>query len=220
MVRIRGWLSEAWDLVGEDLPVFSLAAFIVIAGTLLSLFILTLPLLAGLGIMFSEKLQGNKPTLGHLWEGVSSRFPASITVWVGFLVVSLPVYTLSSYLQYLKLSWVAALMLMVWSMIVWTPLFFVMPLIADRDLSAKGAMKLSWLKVRPQLGGIFVCTVVYSIVMLFGAFACGLGLVITLPLVVGAQMLAYREVIGDYAVPQMIPIKDPELEEADTDEDD
>lgn len=218
MVRIRGWLSDAWNLIGRDLPVFSLAAFILIAGTLLSLFILTLPLVAGLCIMFSEKMQGNKPTIGHLWEGVSSRFPASITVWVGFLAVSLPAYTLSSYLQYVKLSWLAAVMLALWSLFVWTPLFFVMPLIADRDLSAKEAMKLSWFKVRPQLGGIFACTVVYGIVTLFGAFACGLGLVITLPLVVGAQMLAYRDIIGDYAVPQMIPIKDPEMEEGDQDE--
>ncbi|MEN6545162.1 MAG: hypothetical protein ABFE07_03895 [Armatimonadia bacterium] len=213
MVRTRGWITDAWDLVGEDLPAFSIAAFITISLSALSLFILALPLAAGLCIMFSEKMQGNKPTVSHLWEGVTARFPASITVWIIYLVASLPAYTLSSYLQYIHRSWWAVAMLALSSMIIWTPLFFVMQLIADRDLSAREAMKLSWLRVRPHLGGIFACVVVYSIVMVFGLFACGFGLIITLPLVTGAGMLAYRDLIGDYAVPQMIPIKEPELDE-------
>lgn len=214
-LRLRAWLSEAWALVGADLPVFTLAAFITISLSLLSAFILALPLLAGLCIMFSEKMQGHKPTLGHLWEGVSSRFPASITVWVFYLAASLPVWTMSSYLQYLRLSWWAVVMVALWQMLAWTPLFFVLPLIADRDLSAREATKLSWNRVRPLVGGIFACAVVYSIVMLFGVFACGVGVMLTLPVVIGAQMLAYRDVVGDFAVPKMIPIKEPEPGEGD-----
>lgn len=209
MVRIRGWLTEAWDLVGSDLPVFSLAAFIAISASLLSLFILALPLATGLYLMFSEKLQGNRPTLGHLWEGVTTRFPAAITIWLLYLVLGLPANTLALYLQYLKLSELAAVLLLLWHVAFWTPMFFALPLIADRDLSAREAIKLSWAQVRPRLGGILLCTVVYNIVVLFGLFACLIGIIITVPLVRGAEMLAYREFYAQYQVPRMIPIKEP-----------
>lgn len=218
MVRIRGWLSGAWDLVGADLPIFSLATFIVISLSLFSLFILALPLTTGLYIMFSEKQQGHRPTLAHLWEGIGSRFPAAITVWIIYLVAGLPFHTLALYLQYLDLSWWSVAILFLWQALFWTPMFFVLPLIADRDLSAREASKLSWAQVRPRLGGIFLCSLVYSIVTLFGLFACLLGIIITIPVARGAQMVAYRELYADYEVPVMIPIREPAASEDDQDE--
>jgi hypothetical protein len=211
MVRVRGWLAEAWDLVGADLPVFAVAAFLTITASLFTAFILALPMVAGLCLMFSEKLQGNKPELAHLWEGLSSRFPAAISVWVIMMLAAIPFDGINYYLHSLRGPWpdigVGVIFVGLW--LVCTPLFFAIPLIADRDLSAMAAVRLSWSQVRPRWGGIFLATVVYSLVMMVGVLACGFGIIITLPLVVGAQMLAYRELLRDVEVPQLIPIKDP-----------
>ncbi|MGE5532430.1 MAG: hypothetical protein ACM3VW_09970 [Bacteroidota bacterium] len=211
MVRVRGWLAEAWDLIGADMPVFLVAGFLTISLSMLSLFILTLPLISGLCIMFSEKLQGNKPELSHLWEGLSSRFPAAITIWIIYMIAAVPFDVVNFYLNAVGGPWravgVSIITIGLWALSL--PLFFTLPLIADRDVSARDAISLSWAQVRPRWGGILAAEIVYTIVMVCGLLACGVGIIITLPVVVGAMMLAYRELYRDFAVPQMIPIKDP-----------
>jgi hypothetical protein len=212
MVRVRGWLAEAWDLVGADLPVFTVAAFLAISLSLLSLFILTMPLMAGLCIMFSEKLQGNKPELSHLWEGLSSRFPAAIVIWIISMLVTFPFDVANFYLNVLGGPWryvgVSCIVIGLWLIAV--PLFFTLPIIADRDVSARDAIRLSWPQVRPRWGGILLAVIVYSLVMFCGVIACGVGIIITVPVVVGAMMLAYSELFRGFEVPEMIPIKEPD----------
>ena len=213
MVRVRGWLTEGWDLVGADLPVFTLAAFLTITLSLFSLFILALPLVAGLCIMFSEKLQGNQPELSHLWEGLTTRFPAAIVIWIIYMLAAVPFDALNLYLNSLGGPWrtvgIAAILVGLW--LVFLPLFFTLPLIADRDLSARDAIRLSWAQVRPRWRGILLAEIVYTLVMGCGVLACGAGLILTLPVVLGAMMLAYHELFAGFEVPQMIPIKDPEV---------
>ena len=220
-VRLGAWLSQAWDLVGADLPTFSLAAFIVTSLTLLSLCTLALPLLAGMCIMFLEKRQGNRPTLGHLWEGFY-RFPAAIVIWIIYLGAGLPFLLLNSYLYAHGHSWGAlgVAVEFLGHCLIATPLFFCIPLIADRDVSAREAVRLSWAKVRPHLGGILAAVFVYTLVLVFGLIACGVGVILTLPLVVAAQMLAYCDLYGEFEVPRMSPFKETAKEESENEHDD
>jgi uncharacterized membrane protein len=218
MARVRVWLTEAWDLVGADLPVFTLAAFVTISLSLLTLFILTMPLLAGMCIMFSEKLQGHKPELSHLWEGVTTRFPAAIVVWIMYMLAVIPFDGLNVYLRSLGHLWpqLGLVSIFVGHFVVATPLFFCAPLIADRDVSALEALRLSWGQVRPRWGGILLCCVVFTLMLAVGVIAFLVGIILTLPVVVGAQMLAYSELFREVEVTKMIPIKEPSgSEEAD-----
>ena len=219
MGRARRWLAESWELMGADLPLFVVAGFLKIALSLLTSFILALPLVAGLCLMFEEKLQGNKPALAHLWEGVTTRFPAAISIWAVMMLAALPFDGVNYYLHPLRGIWphVGVLAVFVGLWVVSTPLFFCLPLVADRDVSARDAVRLSWAQVRPRWGGILAAVIVYSFMMMFGFVACGVGIIITLPLIVGAQMLAYQEYFGDFEVPQFIPIKEPRESEEEED---
>lgn len=220
MARPWRWLREAWDLIGEDLPIFSVAAFLTISLSFLTAFIIALPLYAGLCIMLLEKLQGNKPTLGHLWEGLTSRFPAAISIWVVYMVVALPFDVVNFYLHGLPAPWptLGIASVIIGLTVVSTPIFFCLPLIADRDLSAQDALRLSWSRVWPQwrvvLGAVSVCI----LMAMFGVFACGLGIIIVLPLIAAIQVLACREIVGDADVPRLIPIKEPTQSEGGADE--
>lgn len=201
MLRPRAWLAEAWTLVGADLPLFSLAACLVIALSLFSAFILALPLSVGLCIMFLEKMHGRQPQLSHLWEGITNHFPAAIVIWIAALLAAIPFHVTDLCLYGRSAPWptvgLAVVALGAW--LISMPLYFALPLIADRNLSAREAVTLSWAQVRPRRWGIFGCVVASSLVLLLGAFACGLGLIITLPLVAGAQVLAYRDFFGNSA---------------------
>ena len=208
-VRVRAWLGEAWELVGADLPLFSLAAFLTITLSLCSLFILTLPLLAGLCIMFLEKLHGRPPELGHLWEGITQHFPASIAVYFVAMLASVPFDVAHYAMRALPPPWPAVglltLFLSLW--LIGAPLFFALPLIADRDLSAREALRLSWVSARAQPWVVLLAVAVCAGALLLGAFACGFGLLITLPLVAAVLVVACRDVVGNREVPQMTSLK-------------
>ena len=223
MARMRQWLAEAWDLVGADFPLFSVAAFLTVTLSAFSFFILALPLTVGLGIMFIEKMHGRQPQLSQLWEGLTSHFPAAIVIWILVMAAAIPFDLLNYYLRSQPAPWPALGILSVglglW--LIGAPLFFTLPLIADRDLSARDAIQLSWAQVRPRWPRILLYLALCGLTLLFGVFACGVGLIITLPLAVGAQMLAYRDLVGNFAAPQMTSLREDDampVEEDATDE--
>lgn len=220
-MRLRAALRESWDLVGADLPILTLAAFLTITLSLLSAFILTLPLLVGMCIMFLEKMHGRQPQLQHLWEGLTDHFPASIVLWIVMMLATAPLDLLYPLLHRLEPPW-TFLLLPLWLLglcLVLTPFSFALPLIADRDLSTRQAVKLSWAQVRPRLLSIFVLNIVLVGVVLLGGLACCVGIVITLPLALATLVLTYRGLYEDFAVPQMTPIREDLTSEVDDDED-
>ena len=75
------------------------------------------------------------------------------------------------------------------------------------------ALRLSWAQVRPRKTLMLSATVLYALVLLAGFFACGVGVILTLPVVVGAQVLAYRELFEGFEVPRMTPLREPEAAE-------
>lgn len=207
------WVKEGWALVGADLPVFTLAAFITISLTLLSAFILGLPLLVGMAIMFLEKQQGNSPTLAHLWEGFS-RFSAAIVLWILYLLAGLPFMVGNAWLAYGDggSNW-GILLETAGHVLLAAPLLLALPLIADRDLSARDALRLSLLGMRSRWGELLLATIIYTAMVLLGVVACLVGVLLTLPVVVGAMVLAYRELAGDLERPQLTSLISPEGDE-------
>jgi uncharacterized membrane protein len=207
-MRMRAWLAGAWDLVGADFPLFTFAASLIIALSMLSFFILTLPLVVGMCIMFLEKAQGRPAQLSHLWEGLTNHFPAAIVTWIIVMLVAIPFDAANFYLQGLPQPWplVGVVIVVVGLWLIVTPLFFALPLIADRDLSGREAMQRSWALVRPRLGGVLLAIMVGSLALLLGLFACGIGILITLPVVIGALVLAYQELAGVPPTPAVTEI--------------
>lgn len=205
MATVRRWLGEAWQLVGADLPVFSTAAFLCLASALFSGGLLAFPLWTGLLLMFADKRSGQPPTLRHLAEGIS-RFPATVGVWAVYLVASVPFVVLSTgVMGWLHTAlgwgrgagWVGLLIQVVGHIVVTTPLLLALPLIADRDVGGMEALRYSWRHSRTFLPRLFVLATVLALMLLLGVFACGLGIILTVPVAAGAQLLAYHELVGE-----------------------
>jgi uncharacterized membrane protein len=134
-----------------------------------------------------------------------------VTIWVIVCLATLP-FSALNFLLYSRGSgwtWLGVGVEFVGHSLIWTPLLFCVPLIADRDCSARQATRLSWARVRRDVARFFGCVVVFTLVLLLGVFACGVGIILTLPLVVAAQVLAYHELFEGFEVPQMTPIRAP-----------
>lgn len=75
-------------------------------------------------------------------------------------------------------------------------LSMVTPLIVDGRAGAIGALGESWNAVKPHLGGAFVLFLVLFLIMIASAIPCGLGLLVSIPLIQVAIALVYRDLFG------------------------
>jgi len=69
---------------------------------------------------------------------------------------------------------------------------FTLPLIIDRQLDFWTAMKTSWRQVSRHWWSVFALLLLGGLVYLAGLLACGVGVLFTAPIVVGAMVLAYE----------------------------
>jgi uncharacterized membrane protein len=72
-------------------------------------------------------------------------------------------------------------------------LMFTLPLIVDRRLSAIDAMSTSFNTLKGQAFSAFTFALVVGLVILAGALACGLGVLVTMPIGLVAVALLYRD---------------------------
>jgi len=75
-------------------------------------------------------------------------------------------------------------------------LMFTIPLIVDRHLGAIDAMGQSWNALKGDLLNATLFFLVVSILGVIGALACGVGILVTIPLLVLSIALAYRDFFG------------------------
>ncbi len=201
-MRLRAGLSQAWALIGADLPLFVLAASLITALSLISAFILFFPLLVGLCGMFLERRRGRRPELSQLWEGLFHYFPAAFTLWLLFLLAALPLHLLDLWLHSLQSPGpaVGVLIVLLGLSFLAVPALFALPLIAEQDLSAWEALQLSVRLVKPHWLRLWGLLLFMGALIALGVFACGVGLFITLPLVVALLIVAYIQ-IGERGSP-------------------
>jgi len=195
-MRLRKSLSQAWALIGADWPLFGLAASLTTALSLISAFILFFPLWLGLGVMFEEKRRGRAPELSQLWDVLFRYFPAAFTLWLLFLLAALPLHILDLWLQRLPSPGptLGVLIVLLGLSLFAVPALFALPLIAERDLSAWEALRISVRLVKPHWLRLWGLLLFLGALVALGLFACGVGLFITLPLAVALWMIAYREI--------------------------
>lgn len=79
--------------------------------------------------------------------------------------------------------------------IIWSyALTFVIPLLVEHDLPVLQTIKLSLAAVFNNFGGLFVLGLLGALVALLGVFALCVGLILALPVVFAANVIAYKQV--------------------------
>ncbi|HTH52201.1 MAG TPA: hypothetical protein VL501_09725, partial [Pyrinomonadaceae bacterium] len=78
-------------------------------------------------------------------------------------------------------------------------------LIVDRDLSSLDAIKLSARAAFKNLGGIGGMIAVNFVLALVGEAACGVGLYLVIPILMAANVVAYRKVFPALSRPTLEP---------------
>ncbi len=82
------------------------------------------------------------------------------------------------------------------SMAVKAVLYFALPLVADRNITAGPAMALSFAAFRKNIGGVVGLMVLQGLLAIGGALLCGIGLIFVAPVIYAAEAIAYVKVFG------------------------
>jgi len=179
MVRTGAWLSEAWEIFKQD-PLMHILVMIVIwvASGATGGFILIGPLTCGYYYMILKKVR--EPTQPIEFGDIAKGFE----VFVPSLIASLLVGVFVS---------IGAIACFVGSIVVAALLVFVYPLIIDQRLDFWPAIETSFNKTKDNWWGFTLFGLALIGINLLGAVVCGVGILVTAPVIFIATALAYRD---------------------------
>ena len=185
-----------------DRTIFGLIAFII--GT---------PLMAGLQFAFLRGARGESPGFGNLFAGFKhfgQILLAAFFMLIAELLCFLPALAFAFIAIFptvthgQKPSPAALGLLIGVGGLCWLPVIylqvswmFALPLVVDRQIDFWSALKLSSRRVNAHWWQVFGLRLVLGIVALAGALALGFGLLLTVPLAIGALMVAYENIFPD-----------------------
>lgn len=124
--------------------------------------------LTGRGSSSPDFYQGTDPGLSALQTGAITGI---VIVFIGYMVF--------------QMIWNAALT-------------FAIPLVVERNTSIGEAITLSLGAVFSNLGGLIVLVILNALVGLLGVLACGVGIIVALPVTFAAYVIAYRQVFPSF----------------------
>jgi hypothetical protein len=182
----RGWAlvrDNAAVLVGASLLISTIifgVALVPFVGWLAGLFINS-ALMGGLYYMFLRRIRGQEVSVGDAFAGFNAAVFTNLMLaglvqplltFLGFLLCLLPgIYLAVGYL-------------------------FVLPLIMDRQLDFWTAMEVSRRVVHEQWWTAFGFSLLLILALFAGVLACGVGLIIAIPVCIAAVMYAYEDLFG------------------------
>lgn len=189
-VNLIKWLSEGWKIYRSDPGTFSIASVVMVLLSLVTLTVLTGPLLTGFYHMVFQAMRGERPHIGDLFKGLDRFWPA-VFAWV----IEVALFgTLSGASREYPLFSLVSLAL--------TPLvnavfFFVYPLILERQRDTAAAIDEAIRVVFPRhYLPFWVCGLIFEAIFFLGLLGCGVGFFVTAPFILCAMAVAYRDFFG------------------------
>jgi hypothetical protein len=192
-IDIGSAVSRGWALVMANLPVLAGATvlawaigvglgFLPIVGWV-AVVLLGSVLHGGVFYIFIRRIRGEEVQLGDMFAGfnvallplILAGLVAAALISVGFVLCVLPgIYLTVGYL-------------------------FVLPLVIDKKLDFWPAMEVSRRVVHKHWWPMFLLAIVLLLIICAGVLACGLGLVIAIPVVIAALSYVYEDLFGTKA---------------------
>ena len=178
-VQTGKWISEAWEIVKTDLPMFALMAFIVAAVGSAVPIVLQGAMAIGFHIAIIKKMRTGKLDLNDCFKGFDYLVPALVAALVIGIFVTFG--TLACIIPGLILH----------AMYQFTYLF-----ILDKRLDFWPAMEASFDLVKRDMMGFTMFALALLGLNIAGMLMCIVGVFITAPISVVAVTLAYRDLVG------------------------
>lgn len=189
-IALGEWLSGGWQVYKENWALMSLATLIGGGLSIVTAGILAGPLLMGMFRMAFKTLRGERPEIGDLFNWRGRFLQAFLTALIfGAIYLGLGgIGNNNAFFGLLSAGATPFLVLMV---------AFTTSLIFERGLDvAKAINQVARLVFSRDVFMWWVVGLVFAAISLGGFFACGIGVLVTLPWMISASAVAYRDVYG------------------------
>jgi len=192
VVKFGEWIEAGFNLYKENFVLLVLANFIAVILGLVTMGILAGPMLGGLILITLGLLDKNekKPEVGNLFDGFQYFLDAFlfIIVWGAISVVVTMLLNI--------VPCAGQILSLFVSIVISTLVMFGLYLIVDRKMSFWPASMASINLVKNNFFPFAGLMIVAGAFGYIGAFACGVGVLITLPLTTCIIAVAYRDIFG------------------------
>ncbi len=191
-VKYGEWLQKGFELYKGN-------ALTLIVATLLTLIIggatgglLSGPLLAGILLITLGLIDKKepKPDIGMLFKGFDYFLNTFLFCLVWGILALVAVFLLS--MLFCVGPWISALVILALK----TFLMFALFLIVDRKMEFWPASLASINRVKANFWPLFGFVAIAALIGMIGLLACGIGVIVTLPITICCLTVAYREVCG------------------------
>ncbi len=195
-VKFSEWLEQGFAFFKEHIGALILPSLLAVVVSMLSFGILAGPMMIGMVLITLRLLDKTEPAPqpGDVFQGFSYFLNAFLLVLV-WGVISFAGNVVLNLIP--CLGQIAAVL---FSFGIGTAVMFAPFLIAEKKMDFWPASMASIEKVKqdfwPYLGFYAVASILGSL----GAIACGIGVIVTLPLYMGCMAIAYRSVFSDAVV--------------------
>ena len=189
-ISLGDWLSGGWQVYKENGALMSVASLVAIAITAGTAGVLGGPLLMGLLQMAFKTMRGERPVMGDLfdWRG---RFLQAFLTGLIFLVVHLAFGGAGNSSGLLKLLYLGVIPFL--SILIAFTMSRVLERGTDVVHSINDAAKVIFSRDAFMW---WVVGLVFAAITAGGSIACFIGFFVTLPWMISASAVAYRDVFG------------------------
>ncbi len=188
-IALGDWLSGGWQVYKENGALMSTATLLAALLGTLSVGILAGPMLMGLFRMAFKTMRGERPEIGDLfnWQG---RFLQAFLTFLIFALVHAGLTGLGNNSMHGLLSLIVTPLLTMM-------LGLTMSSIAERGLDVAKAINEVWRLIFSRDALMWwVAGLVFAAIAGGGFIVCGIGVLVTLPWMISASAVAYRDVFG------------------------
>lgn len=199
-MNLGPFVSKAWALVTADLVLFIVGYLIVAAIGSVPLVGLVVggPLMFGFLRIVQKRYRGEPAAIGDVFQGFQDFGKAFVTcllLLVAALAVAIPFMIMAFVLRYVPC--VGQILTIILGLALYLALlaavFFVMPIAALTNATPMEAITKSVKFCIANIGPMVLLAVVTGLIAMAGGLACGVGALLTVPLAMAIQIIAFNE---------------------------
>ena len=189
-VDIAGYLKNGWALFTTDIPKFIIAVLITFLITMVTMGILSGPMLVGLFACFLKKARGGDFEIGDLFIGLQKQFLPSFILGIVFFAVM----CVASFIPFL-----GALLTPVASFVIAPFFLYSLYEMAEAEETIEPGKLVDLVKsvyacIQPQLIMVMLWIFIAGIIGWAGFIACCIGMLITYPFAFLAITVSYMDI--------------------------
>jgi hypothetical protein len=202
--------KEAWEIIKDQ---YWLILGITVVGMLIGgavPIVLIGPMMCGIYLCLFQKMQGKQVEFGELFKGFEYFLPSlilSVIIMVPVLIMIFGMYVPmiamaiagprmsgDELFAFIAATIAVEFVFAIFTVCLHTLLMFAFPLLVDKKLPAVQAIKLSARAVWKNMSGVVGLFLVGFVVGIVGYLMLCIGIYLVLPLIITAQLVAYRKV--------------------------